>query len=188
MVLFFYLKGGAKHESNSKKEQRISINKCTKYTKRILTEEDLQTIDDKYKEKEETEQLNTEVNSNEQIEQHLEKILKNKGVVYMQITVALVVMALTLLAGDNTITNVKIIKADETELVSDDSVSATFHYGDSITIDAQAILAIYNGLEAGSNIHMDFNNGVLDPSSISDAACTALTFSLSISKPRFEIT
>lgn len=42
------------------------------YTKGVLTEEDLQTIDDKYKEKEETEQLNTEVNSNEQIEQPLE--------------------------------------------------------------------------------------------------------------------
>lgn len=43
------------------------------YTKGILTEEDLQTIDDKYKEKEKTEQLNTEVNSNEQIEQPLEE-------------------------------------------------------------------------------------------------------------------
>ena len=43
------------------------------YTKGVLTEEDLQTIDDKYKEKEETEQLNTEVNSNEQIEQPLEE-------------------------------------------------------------------------------------------------------------------
>ena len=43
------------------------------YTKGILTEEDLQTIDDKYKEKEETEQLDTEVNSNEQIEQPLEE-------------------------------------------------------------------------------------------------------------------
>lgn len=39
------------------------------YTKGVLTEEDLQTIDDKYKE---DEQLNTEVNSNEQIEQPLE--------------------------------------------------------------------------------------------------------------------
>ena len=43
------------------------------YTKGVLTEEDLQTIDDKYKEKEETEQLDTEVNSNEQIEQPLEE-------------------------------------------------------------------------------------------------------------------
>lgn len=43
------------------------------YTKGILTEEDLQTIDDKYKEKKETEQLDTEVNSNEQIEQPLEE-------------------------------------------------------------------------------------------------------------------
>lgn len=39
------------------------------YTKGVLTEEDLQTIDEKYKE---DEQLNTEVNSNEQIEQPLE--------------------------------------------------------------------------------------------------------------------
>lgn len=43
------------------------------YTKGVLTEEDLQTIDDKYKEKEETEQLDTEVNSNQQIEQPLEE-------------------------------------------------------------------------------------------------------------------
>ena len=40
------------------------------YTKGILTEEDLQTIDEKYKE---DKQLNTEVNSNEQIEQPLEE-------------------------------------------------------------------------------------------------------------------
>lgn len=40
------------------------------YTKGILTEEDLQTIDEKYKK---DEQLNTEVNSNEQIEQSLEE-------------------------------------------------------------------------------------------------------------------
>ena len=43
------------------------------YTKGVLTEEDLQTIEDKYKEKEEPEQLNTEVNSTEQIEQSLEE-------------------------------------------------------------------------------------------------------------------
>jgi RHS repeat-associated protein len=43
-------------------------------------------------------------------------------------------------------------------------------HGDSLTIDEQSILAIYNGLEDGSQIHMKFNNGVLDPSSISDAA------------------
>ena len=42
--------------------------------------------------------------------------------------------------------------------------------GDSITIDQQAEIAIYNGLEKGSNIKMKFNNGVLDPSSISDIA------------------
>lgn len=40
------------------------------YTKGVLTEEDLQTIDDKYKK---DKQLNTEVNSNEQIEQPLEE-------------------------------------------------------------------------------------------------------------------
>ena len=43
-------------------------------------------------------------------------------------------------------------------------------HGDSITIDNQSIAAIYNGLEDGSHIHMKFNNGVLDPSSISEAA------------------
>ncbi|WP_405317636.1 hypothetical protein [Faecalibacillus faecis] len=48
------------------------------YTKEILTEEDLQTIDEKYKEKEETEQLNTEVNSNEQIEQPLEENIESE--------------------------------------------------------------------------------------------------------------
>ena len=43
------------------------------YTKGILTEEDLQTIDEKYKE---DEQLNTEVNSTEQIEQPLQENIK----------------------------------------------------------------------------------------------------------------
>ena len=42
-------------------------------------------------------------------------------------------------------------------------------HGDSLTIDEQSVLAIYNGLEDGSHVHMRFNNGVLDPSSISDA-------------------
>ena len=46
-------------------------------------------------------------------------------------------------------------------------------HGDSITIDTKAILAIYNGLEAGCNIHMKVNNGVLDPSSISDAVSSS---------------
>ena len=45
------------------------------YTKGILTEEDLQTIDDKYKK---DEQLNTEVNSNEQIEQPLEENVESE--------------------------------------------------------------------------------------------------------------
>ena len=43
-------------------------------------------------------------------------------------------------------------------------------HGDSLTIDEQSVLAIYNGLEDGSHVHMKFNNGVLDPSSISDVA------------------
>lgn len=45
------------------------------YTKGVLTEEDLQTIDEKYKE---DEQLNTEVNSNEQIEQPLEENIESE--------------------------------------------------------------------------------------------------------------
>lgn len=40
------------------------------YTKGVLTEEDLQTIDEKYKK---DEQLNTEVNSTEQIEEPAEE-------------------------------------------------------------------------------------------------------------------
>ena len=48
------------------------------YTKGVLTEADLQTIDDKYKEKEETEQLDTEVNSNEQIEHPLEENVESE--------------------------------------------------------------------------------------------------------------
>ncbi|MBE6266222.1 MAG: RHS repeat-associated core domain-containing protein [Prevotella ruminicola] len=46
-------------------------------------------------------------------------------------------------------------------------------HGDSITIDNQSIAAIYNGLEDGSHIHMKFNNGVLDPSSISEAVSSS---------------
>lgn len=42
------------------------------YTKGVLTEEDLQEIEDKYKKPEETEQLNTEVDSTEQIEEVVE--------------------------------------------------------------------------------------------------------------------
>ena len=42
--------------------------------------------------------------------------------------------------------------------------------GDSITMDNQSIMAIYNGLAEGSHIKMKFNNGVLDPSSIADVA------------------
>ena len=41
--------------------------------------------------------------------------------------------------------------------------------GDSITIDQESIMAIYNGLKEGSQISMNFNDGVLDPSSISEA-------------------
>lgn len=43
-------------------------------------------------------------------------------------------------------------------------------HGDSISIDQQSIKAIYNGLKAGSHISMRFDNGVLDPSSISEVA------------------
>ena len=46
-------------------------------------------------------------------------------------------------------------------------------HGDSITLDNQSIAAIYNGLEDGSHIHMKFNNGVLDPSSISEAVSSS---------------
>ena len=42
--------------------------------------------------------------------------------------------------------------------------------GDSISLDLQAINAIYNGLEKGTQITMTFHNGVLDPSSIAEAA------------------
>ena len=42
--------------------------------------------------------------------------------------------------------------------------------GDSLLLNktsvAEAMLAIYNGLEDGTNIKMKFNNGVLDPTSI----------------------
>ena len=41
-------------------------------------------------------------------------------------------------------------------------------HGDSITMDDQSIMAIYNGLKKGHNITMKFNNGVLDPSSIEE--------------------
>ena len=42
--------------------------------------------------------------------------------------------------------------------------------GDSITMDNQSIMALYNGLDKGSHVTMTFNNGVLDPLSISDVA------------------
>ena len=43
-------------------------------------------------------------------------------------------------------------------------------HGDSICIDEGAIMAIYNGLEEGTHVSMKFNNGVLDPASISEVA------------------
>ena len=61
-------------------ERLVSVEEARKSnTKRIdELEEDLQTIDDKYKEKEETEQLDTEVNSNEQIEHPLEENVESE--------------------------------------------------------------------------------------------------------------
>lgn len=56
--------------NNNKAEWEVRTFALGWYSKGVLTQEDLQTIDDKYKE---DEQLNTEVNSNEQIEQPLEE-------------------------------------------------------------------------------------------------------------------
>ncbi|WP_163223410.1 RHS repeat domain-containing protein [Bacteroides sp. 214] len=54
--------------------------------------------------------------------------------------------------------------------------------GDSITLVGtnvqETIMAIYNGLEKGTNITMRFNNGVLDPTSISDQAQNTTDFFL----------
>lgn len=49
-------------------------------------------------------------------------------------------------------------------------INAVDLHGDSISIDPRSIVAIYNGLKNGTRISMKFNNGVLDPTSISEAA------------------
>lgn len=51
-------------------------------------------------------------------------------------------------------------------------------YGDSIIIDEQSIIAIFNGLDSGYNVSMKFNNGVLDPSSISQTINNTTDFFL----------
>ena len=56
---------------------------------------------------------------------------------------------------------------------ADNPVKYIDEHGDSISIDQQSLMAIYNGLEDGSHVHMKFNNGVLDPSSISDVASSS---------------
>ncbi len=54
--------------------------------------------------------------------------------------------------------------------------------GDSLALNntsaAQAMVAIYNGLQNGTNINMKFNNGVLDPTSIEKQAKTTSDFFL----------
>lgn len=57
--------------------------------------------------------------------------------------------------------------------------------GDSLLIvTPAAIEAIYNGLQDGSNIKMQFNNGILDPTSIAKQANSSNDFFL---KDLFEI-
>lgn len=51
-------------------------------------------------------------------------------------------------------------------------------------VTAEAIEAIYNGLQEGTNIKMQFNNGVLDPTSIEKQAKSSNDF---FSKDLFEI-
>lgn len=54
--------------------------------------------------------------------------------------------------------------------------------GDSLLLNktsaAEAMLAIYNGLENGMNLNMKFNNGMLDPTSIEAQAKTTSDFFL----------
>uniref|UniRef100_A0AB33JFD1 RHS repeat-associated core domain-containing protein n=1 Tax=Prevotella sp. GTC17262 TaxID=3236797 RepID=A0AB33JFD1_9BACT len=43
-------------------------------------------------------------------------------------------------------------------------------HGDSLTMDSQSIMAVYNCLKDGTNITMKFTNGILDPNSIREVA------------------
>lgn len=51
--------------------------------------------------------------------------------------------------------------------------------GDSIRLSQDMIRVVYNGLREGQSVQMSFNNGVLDPNSISSQAANAGDFFLS---------